>query len=60
MPLHTIAADELTIGDVITSTPAPITVRDIKRAPGGVVTVNPDATDEATGHVWNEVTVERP
>lgn len=53
-----IQADGLRIGDVIrTSEGATVTVRDLKREPGGCLTTNPDAEDQLDGHAWEWVDV---
>ncbi|GHA94459.1 hypothetical protein [Streptomyces chryseus] len=60
MPEKKIQADDLKVGDVITSTPEPVTVREISTGPGGMVITNPTAEDEVTGRAWEWVTVDRP
>ncbi|WP_327415424.1 hypothetical protein [Streptomyces sp. NBC_01233] len=60
MPTQTIQADDLKTGDVITSTPEPVTVREISTGPAGMVITNPTAPDELVGRAWEWVTVERP
>lgn len=59
MTRKTMPADDLAVGDVITSVPEPVTVREVTRAPNGAVVVNPGAVDEAKGWPWEAVTVER-
>lgn len=53
-----IQAEGLRIGDVIrTSEGATVTVRELKREPGGCLTTNPDAPDQLDGHAWEWVEV---
>ena len=54
-----IHADDLTVGDVITDTPQPVTVEKIETGPGGLVVVNPGQEDEMTGRAWQNVNVIR-
>lgn len=60
MPEQKIQADDLQVGDVITSTPDPITVRELSTGPAGMVITNPTAADELVGRAWEWVTVDRP
>ncbi|MDH6489634.1 hypothetical protein [Streptomyces sp. SAI-127] len=55
-----IQADDLQVGDIITSGPGPVTVRELKRGDGGDLITNPDAPDEIKGHAWEWVDVDRP
>ncbi|GGT43513.1 hypothetical protein [Streptomyces purpureus] len=54
-----IQSHDLAPGDVITSTPTPVTVRTVDHGEGARVTVNTGAPDEASGFAWQWVTVDR-
>ncbi|MFE3378744.1 hypothetical protein [Streptomyces anulatus] len=60
MPEQRIQADDLRVGDVVTSTPQPITVREISTGPAGLVLANPFDADELIDRAWQWATVDRP
>lgn len=56
--MERIQAHDLRIGDVIrTNAGTTVTVRELKREPGGCLTTNPDAPDHLQGHAWEWVEV---
>lgn len=55
-----IQAEGLQVGDVVTSTPQAVTVREISTGPAGLVIANPFDRDELIGRAWEWVTVDRP
>jgi hypothetical protein len=55
-----IQANDLAIGDTITSGPAHVRVRNVRHGDGGVLVTNPGAPDELEGNAWEWVDVDRP
>ena len=60
MPELHIPADDFQIGDQVhLDDGSTVEIRDIERGDKGILIVNPGASDQLEGHVWEHATVTR-